>query len=47
MNEFFKYLIPQLLNYFNNDEERLLELIPKIVKERYQNEIKNEITKNS
>lgn len=25
MNCFFKFLIPQLLEYFNNDKEKLLE----------------------
>ena len=41
MNEFFKFLIPQLLNYFSNNEEILLEFIPKTVIKNYQNEIKN------
>ena len=39
MNYFFKFLIPQLLEYFNNDKEKLLEFIPKIVKENYKNEL--------
>jgi hypothetical protein len=41
MNYFFKFLIPQLLEYFNNDKEKLLEFIPKKFYENYQNEFKN------
>lgn len=41
MNYFFKFLVPQLLEYFNNDKEKLLEFIPKIIKENYQDEINN------
>ncbi len=41
MNYFFKFLIPQLLEYFNNDKEKLLEFIPKIVKENYKNELED------
>lgn len=41
MNYFFKFLISQLLEYFNNDKEKLLEFIPKIVKENYKNELEN------
>ncbi len=41
MNCFFKFLIPQLLEYFNNDKEKLLEFIPKIVKENYKNELED------
>lgn len=41
MNCFFKFLIPQLLEYFNSDKEKLLEFIPKIVKENYKNELEN------
>ena len=44
MNYFFKFLIPQLLEYFDSDKEKLLEFIPKIVKENYKNELEN--TKN-
>lgn len=39
MNYFFKFLAPQLLEYFDNDKEKLLEFIPKIVKENYKNEL--------
>lgn len=39
MNYFFKFLIPQLLEYFDSDKEKLLEFIPKIVKENYKNEL--------
>ena len=46
MNYFFKFLIPQLLEYFNNDNEALSKFIPKIVKEKYENEIKNLPIKN-
>lgn len=41
MNYFFKFLVPQLLEYFNNDKERLLEFIPKIVEENYKKEFQN------
>lgn len=44
MNYFFKYLIPQLLEYFNDDKEILKIFIPKIIEENYKNELKN--TKN-
>lgn len=41
MNYFFKFLIPQLLEYFDSDKEKLLEFIPKIVKENYKNELED------
>ena len=41
MNYFFKFLIPQLLEYFDSDKEKLLEFIPKIVKEDYKNELED------
>lgn len=41
MNYFFKFLVPQLLEYFDNDKEKLLEFIPKIIEENYQDEINN------
>lgn len=44
MNYFFKYLIPQLLKYFNDDKEILKLFIPKIIEENYKNEL--ETTKN-
>jgi hypothetical protein len=43
VNYFFKFLVPQLLEYFNNDKEILLEFIPKIVEENYKNDINNVI----
>ncbi len=39
MNYFFKYLIPQLMEYFNNDKELLLEFLPKIIGTKYKNDI--------
>ena len=39
MNYFFKYLIPQLLEYFNNDKELLLEFLPRIIGTKYKNDI--------
>lgn len=39
MNYFFKFLIPQLLEYFDNNNEKLLEFIPKIMGENYKNEL--------
>lgn len=41
MNYFFKFLIPQLLEYFDSDKEKLLEFIPKIVKENCKNELED------
>ena len=41
MNYFFKYLIPQLMEYFNNDKELLLEFSPKIIGTKYINDIEN------
>lgn len=41
MNYFFKFLIPQLLEYFSSDKEKLLEFIPKIMKENYKNELED------
>ncbi len=41
MNYFFKFLVPQLLEYFDNDKEKVLEIIPKIVKENYKNELES------
>lgn len=35
MNEFFKLLIPQLLEYFK-DETKVLEFIPKAIKQEYE-----------
>lgn len=45
MNYFFKYLIPQLLDYFNNDVEQIKEFIPKIIIQKYENEL-NEYIKS-
>ena len=47
MNYFFKFLVPQLLEYFNNDKGNLLEFIPKIVEENHHNEINNLIENNN
>lgn len=41
MNYFFKFLVPQLLEYFNNDKEILMEFVPKIIVENYKNELEN------
>ena len=41
MDYFFKYLIPQLMEYFNNDKELLLEFLPKIIGTKYINDIEN------
>lgn len=41
MNYFFKFLIPQLLEYFNNDKEKVLEFIPKIMEGNYKNQLEN------
>ena len=38
MNYFFKYLIPQLLDYFNNNNEVIEKFIPKIILEKYSND---------
>lgn len=47
MNYFFKFLMPQLMEYFQNDKETLLEFIPKVIEENYKNELEIEINKNS
>lgn len=47
MNYFFEFLMPQLMEYFQNDKETLLEFIPKVIEENYKNELKIEINKNS
>lgn len=44
MNYFFKFLVSQLLEYFDNDKEKLLEFIPKIALENYKNDI-NDVVK--
>lgn len=31
MNYFFKYLLPQLMEYFNNDKESIKEFLPKVI----------------
>lgn len=41
MNYFFKFLVPQLLEYFNNDKEILMEFVPKSIVENYKNELEN------
>ncbi len=46
MNYFFKFLIPQLLKYFNNDKQKVLEFIPKIMEENYKKELENINVKN-
>ncbi|MFI3308062.1 MAG: hypothetical protein R3Y21_05795 [Mycoplasmatota bacterium] len=33
MNEFFKYLLPQLMIYFNGDIDQVKEFLPDTVKE--------------
>ena len=47
MNYFFKFLMPQLMEYFGNDKDILLEFIPKIIEENYKNELESENSKNS
>lgn len=32
MNEFFKYLLPQVLNYFENNEEILKYFLPEVIR---------------
>ena len=44
MNYFFKFLVPQLLEYFDNDKEKLLEFIPRIALENCKNDI-NDVVK--
>lgn len=45
MNYFFKFLISQLMEYFQNDKEILLEFIPKVIEENYKNELEIENNK--
>ena len=42
MNYFFKFLVPQLLEYFNNNNEAIEKFIPKIILEKYSNN-KNDV----
>lgn len=44
MNYFFKYLLPQLLEYFNNDNEKLLAFIPQVLVKKcdINKELKND-----
>lgn len=39
MNEFFKYLIPQLLEYFNDDKKLLELFLPNVIKEKCEDNI--------
>ena len=34
MNYFFKPLVPQLMEYFNNDKETIKEFLPKVIEEK-------------
>ena len=43
MNYFFKYLIPQLMEFFDNNNDDVLTFIPDIIKNYYQDEIKKSI----
>lgn len=47
MNYFFKFLMPQLMEYFQDDKETLLEFIPKVIEENYKNKLEIEINKNN
>ena len=37
MNEFFKYLLPQLLSYFGSEKLVLEDFIPKVIENHYGN----------
>ena len=37
MNEFFKYLLPQLLSYFDTQKLVLEDFIPKVIENHYRN----------
>ncbi len=37
MNSFFKFLIPQLLEYFDNNEDVVKDFLPKVFLEQYKN----------
>lgn len=36
MNYFFKFLLPQLYDYFK-DETKVLEFIPQVIEQQYEN----------
>ena len=38
MNYFFKFLLPQLYDYFK-DETKALEFIPQVIEQKYQNSL--------
>lgn len=35
INYFFKYLLPQLLEYFDNDKNAVKEFVPKVIEQHY------------
>ncbi len=37
MNSFFKFLISQLLEYFDNNEDVVKDFLPKVFLEQYKN----------
>ena len=41
MNYFFKYMIPDLLKYFHNDKQLLLEFIPQVIGINNEEELEN------
>ena len=41
MNYFFKYMIPDLLKYFNGNKQLLLEFIPQIIGINNEEELEN------
>ena len=46
MNYFFMYLIPQLLEYFNGDVEKVKEFLPVLLTEKYDMDlIENQVPK--
>ena len=41
MNYFFKYMIPDLLKYFNGNKQLLLEFIPQVIGINNEEELEN------
>ena len=39
INYFSKYLLPQLLEYFNNDKDVVIKFIPKIIEQEVNKKI--------
>ena len=46
MNYFFKFLLPQLMEFFDKNNDDIFKFIPKIILKNYQKEIEKTIDFN-